>query len=202
MRPRKCRKLPGHGTGKAISGASVRKISWIIGLLLLALPSLSWAKGPDFKAGSLARITELYVMVWDLEDDVQADGLSVATIRTEVEQMLGRAGITVVTTRDYAYAMHTGNELPPSLVVDVHTMKMSATVYVANVELEVWEAATLASDPGVGIPQATTWRAPAVLSRVPRDQTADIYATIRDLTGKFLDDYWAAKLKEVAASPE
>lgn len=178
----------------------MKHIGWAAMFLgLFSAPAA--ARGPDYTVGTLARITQLYVMVWDLEEDVQADGLSVDTIRSDVEQMLSRAGIGIVTTREYAVAMHRGQTLPPSLVVDVHTMKTAAGHYVANVELEIWEAAVLAEHPGVGIPQATTWRAPAVLTSVPRERIAEIYSAVRDQAGRFLDDYWAAKLEEVAASP-
>jgi hypothetical protein len=178
----------------------VKHIGWAVMFLgLFSSPAV--ARGPDYTVGTLARITQLYVMVWDLEADVEADGLSVATIRSDVEQMLSRAGIGIVTTRDYAVAMHRGQTLPPSLVVDVHTMRMATGQYVANIELEIWEAAVLAEHPGVGIPQATTWRAPAVLTSVPTERISDIYTAVRDQTGRFLDDYWAAKLEQVAAPP-
>jgi hypothetical protein len=154
------------------------------------------AKGPDFSGGALTGISQLYVMVWDLESDVQADGLSVTTLRGDVEQLLSRAGIEVVPTRDYAYALHKGEELPPSLVVDIHTMKISEDTYVANIELEVWASATLADNPGIGVSHATTWRAPAILSTVRRDHLAEINESVKRMVGKFLDEYWSVRLQE------
>jgi hypothetical protein len=132
-------------------------------------------------------------MVWDLEEDIARDGLSIAKLRTDVEQMLTRAGIRVVSTRDYAYALHKGKDLPPSLVVDVHTMKVSDQTYVANVELEVWASATLSSHPEIGVSQATLWRAPAVLCTVTKEKVSDVGQNVTNLVGKFLDDYWAAR---------
>ena len=87
---------------------------WLVGVVGCMLPPSAGAKGPDFSGGALLGVSRIYVMVWDLESDVQADGLSASTLRGDIEQLLDRAGIEVVPTRDYAYALHKGKELPPS----------------------------------------------------------------------------------------
>jgi hypothetical protein len=165
-------------------------------LLALLFPAPGAAKGPDLSQSALTGLTEVYVMVWDLDPGVQEDGLDAGSIRGRIVPMLERAGLRILETREYAYALHSGSALPPALVVDVHALRSSDAAYVVNIELELWESALKLADPDVGIAQATTWRAPSLLMTIGRDKISVILEHIQEMVDRFLNEYWTANFPE------
>jgi hypothetical protein len=168
--------------------------------IALLLPATAAGKGPDLSQSALAGLTEVYVMVWDLDPGVQEDGLDPASIRGRIVPMLERAGLRILETSEYAYALHSGSPLPPALVIDVHALRSSEGAYVVNIELELWETALKVADPGVGIAQATTWRAPSLLMTIGKDKISAILDRIQEMVDRFLNDYWTANFSERLAA--
>jgi hypothetical protein len=161
-------------------------------LLLLATTIASPAAGQSDDAitrKTLAGLKGIYILVEDVDDDVQRDGLSREQIRTDVELRLRQAGLDVLS--ELQYAAETGF---PYLYVNVQTLKSSLGPYVYRLEVELKQSVTPIRNPSATL-LAPTWAARAKLGIVGVDNVRSLRDDIRDMVDQFINAYLAANPK-------
>jgi hypothetical protein len=103
-------------------------LTWILVGWLMALPAAATAADSQIERASLTGLTTISVVVEDLAPIAQKNGITTATLQTDVERRLRQAGISVTPDADaYLYVHVTvadpGPSLPLPYVVDVSLMQ-------------------------------------------------------------------------------
>src|SRR2546427_13051688 len=91
---------------------------------------------------TLAGLTGVYVLVENIPDEVQRDGLDTTQIRTDVELKLRQAGITVLTQQEWR-----STAAAPVLYVNVQVIKNPANLYAYSADVELRQRVTLVHNP-------------------------------------------------------
>ena len=138
---------------------------------------------------TLAGLTGVYVLVEQISDEAQRDGLDTTQIRTDVELKLRQAGITVLTRQEWL-----STAAAPYLYVNVQVLKNPAKFYVFSANVELGQRATLVHDPSMSV-LATTWSATGTIGTVGSQKVGSVREDVRDLTDQFINAYLAANPK-------
>jgi hypothetical protein len=133
---------------------------------------------------TLAKMTAVSLLVEEIGEEAQRDGLSDRDIQSDVERALRKAGIGVLSedesTRD-----------TPMFYVAVLTDKNSDGVYGFAVFVRVLQRVRLARDTSVAV-FATTWEALPTVGTVGARYVDRLRAEVLDSTSEFINAYRAA----------
>ena len=161
-------------------------------LALLSASVLSPLVGQGHDEASratLVGLTGVYVLVENIPDEAQRDGLDTTQIRTDVELKLRQAGITVLTRQEWL-----STAAAPYLYVNVQAIKSRANVYAFSANVELLQRVTLVRNPAMSIP-ATTWSATGIIGGVGSQKVGSVREHVRDRTDQFINAYLAANPK-------
>ena len=161
-------------------------------LALLSASVLSPLVGQGHDEASratLVGLTGVYVLVENIPDEAQRDGLDTTQIRTDVELKLRQAGITVLTQQEGL-----STAAAPYLYVNVQVLKNPAKFYAFSADVELRQRVTLVHDPSMSV-LATTWSATGTIGTVGSQKLASVREVVRDLTDQFINAYLAANPK-------
>ncbi len=155
-------------------------------LLLSSVPGASVVAQIDAEGSrkTLARIAALSVLVEEIDEEAQRDGLSDADIQSDVERALRKAGLKVLGE----------DEAPretPVLYVLVLTNKGSTGLYGFAVSLRVMQWVRLVRDTSVAT-LATTWEAMPTIGTVGGEHVERLRAEVLDSVSGFLIAYRVA----------
>ncbi len=140
---------------------------------------------------TLAGLHGIWVVVEDLNQQAQQDGLDENQIHTDVELKLRQAGITVLTKEEWSATHPAGL---PYLYVNVQAFKQREGLYAFNVIVELDQSVRLVRNPSVRASVAT-WRATPVLGTTGERDLGSVRERVRDLTDQFINAYLAANPK-------
>jgi hypothetical protein len=138
---------------------------------------------------TLKGLRVLKVVVENLPEYAERDGLVRDTVQTDVELKLRQAGITVssdASVRSQA-----------TVYVNVNPLKLSGPssgLYAYSVSLELTQPVRLIRDPGVWA-VASTWKARGSVGTVGGGNLSRIRDSVRDATDEFINDYLAVNPK-------
>jgi hypothetical protein len=135
---------------------------------------------------TLAGLVRLNVQVEPINADAERAGLQRADLRTEVEALLGAAGLEVVGDATL-FATAAG---APFLHVDVMTLPLDRS-YVYSARVELWETVRLVREPETRTP-AVTWSCPQVVGTVTRDNVDEVGRVVRAIVERFVAEWRAA----------
>ena len=155
----------------------------IIGLLL------TWTSagygGHEFEIDSLKGLDGVIVLIEDLKQETERDGLTKRHLQTDVERRLRQAGIPVLKDADpYLY-----------LYVNVQDFKVENDHYIFNIEVALKQMVWLARDISI-FTVGATWETNH-LGIIPTDKMPEaIGGKVADLVDEFINDYLTANAIE------
>jgi len=156
--------------------------------------TLLFAAGPpvqadaEFDRQSLVGLKGVYILIEDINPEVERDGLSRVTRQTDVDLKLRQAGITVY-TREQSFSVPGS----PYLYLAVNILKTRSGLYAYAVALRLAQSVTLSRAPHVTVTGAT-WHSGAV-GVVGGANLSQIRDAVRDVVDQFLNAYLAANPK-------
>ncbi len=162
-------------------------------VVLLSATLASSAVGQDDEQArkTLTGLSGVYVIVEQLPDEAQHDGLREDQVQTDVELRLRQAGITIL-TREQSFATAGA----PYLYVNVQVLKNPAKFYAFSVNVELRQGVTLIRDPSIRVLAVATWSAPGVIGTVGSQKLeSQVRDDVRDFTDRFINAYLAANPK-------
>jgi len=134
---------------------------------------------------TLAGLKGVSIVVEDVNPDVEKDGLTAATLHTDMEQELRQAGIAVLTENQAARAPGA-----PHLYLKLSAMKHGAGFYAFHIQLGVRQRVILLrASRGIGF--ATTWSATDVLGTVAWANLPSIRDDVMTKVDQFVKAYLA-----------
>src|SRR6266581_8572807 len=105
----------------------------VLALLSATVVSRLVGQGDDENARkTLAGLTRIYVLIENIPDEAQHDGLDTTQIRTDVELKLRQAGITVLMRQEWL-----STAAAPYLYVNVQVFKNPAKFYAYSAKVEL-----------------------------------------------------------------
>jgi|ERR1041385_4021742 hypothetical protein len=138
---------------------------------------------------TLVGLPGVYVLVENVDDDAQRDGLDTLQVRTDVEVKLRQAGIRVLSREEWLSTAGV-----PNLYVNIQTAKNQQNVYAFSVRIELSQGVTLVRQPSPRL-LVTTWSTPGVIGTVGSKKLASLRDNVRDQTDQFINAYLAANPK-------
>jgi len=129
------------------------------------------------------------VVVEQIADDAQGDGLDTLQVRTDVEVKLRQAGIRVLSKEEW---LSTAGR--PYLYVNIQTVKNKQSVYAFSARVELRQSVTLVRQPSLR-QLLTTWSTPGYIGTAGSQKLATLRDDVRDLTDQFINAYLAANPK-------
>jgi len=152
----------------------------------------SWMKEPWAPLRGLGGAS---VIVEDMSEDAERDGLTRDVIQTDVELRLRKSGIPVLRGEE-------AEKMPnwPSLHVNVFTLKnekLGFYAYHLSAQLREWVFLARGRGPGENrVNRATTWYAQAFIGTVAATDLRGIRENIADMVDNFINAYLAANPKK------
>jgi hypothetical protein len=130
------------------------------------------------------------VVVAEISDEAQRDGLREDQIRTDVELRLRLAGVTVITQQESL-----SEPGVPFVYVYIHTRKNTDGRYAYSARISAHQMVRLTRNPSV-TSMGSTWATPPALGTVGADRLSSVRDhVLRDLTDQFINAYLAANPK-------
>ena len=155
-----------------------------LGILLLVVligTSVSLAKTPEKqRAETLRDLPGVSFVVEDLYADVEADGLSAARLRNDVEFALRRAGIRLLTESEWS-----ATPGRPFLYIRVSTVKVGGR-YAFHLSMELFQHVRLERYRDIAPVQAPTWEAKEEIGVIEAAQVRDIGSYVTDQLEEFI----------------
>lgn len=158
-------------------------------LLSTAIPSRLSGQDDQFSRKTLVGLKGVYVLVEQIGDQAQRDGLSRDQVQTDVELRLRQAGVRVLSQEDALTTL--GGAY---LYIVVHAFKNPGGLYAFNVTVELKQRVTLARDSTITA-VAATWSPEPILGTVGPEHLGTVRDAIRDLADQFVNAYLAANPK-------
>jgi len=155
-------------------------------LLLLALTwfAASQVVADEFDRESLKGLRTVRVVVERIEPAAERQGLSSASVQTDVELKLRQAGIAVESSaRAWIYV--NVNVLVPS-------QQYAPLAYC--VQLDLHQSAALTRNPQIVV-TAVTWQGTGAVGIVPVGQLSRVRESVRDMVEQFINDWLAVNGK-------
>ena len=165
----------------------IMRVFGIGAAVFLISPSLG--DSADVVQEGLSGLPGVLLFVGDIKPDAEQDGLSKATIYTDVEQQLRVAGIRILTHEEWS-------KLPgrPTLSIEVVTQKARGIpLYIYGVEVSLKEQVT-ALRSGRSL-VASTWESDVIGNVSEANFAESVRDNIRDEVDKFINAFRAANPK-------
>ena len=157
-------------------------------MFLKTVPLAGQVDSPNSRK-TLTGLTQFFVLVENLAEDAEHDGLSRTQIQTDVELRLRQAGIPVV---DSSRAWDAGY---PYLYVSVQTHKSQrGASYAWVLEVHLTQSVALVRNPSI-ISLAPTWGT-GQFGSVGVDKLPSLRDNIRDLVDRFINAFLAENPKK------
>ncbi len=163
---------------------------WMALLALVSvLVSLALADDPAERA-TLAGLAGVRVVVDDVEDDVEDEGLTQSALQRDVELKLQQAGIRVLTEAEWRAAPG-----KPTLELEINTLKPQTKTYLFSITLDLAQEVRLERDTNLSS-HASTWSATprlgaALAAHLPRA----VRRHVQEMVDQFVNAYLAANPK-------
>jgi hypothetical protein len=173
----------------------------LIGLLFMGRPTLSEPQkntpAPNAILSDDAKVLKglkrVVVLVESLDKDVEAAGLKVENIQTDVELKLRQSGILVFPSKFVGILLHDGS---PMLDVHVGMLKMkNAPAYAYFISLDLYQEVRLTHCKPPITDHAIIWRR-RVIGVSSIEQVSRIREDVKDLVDEFCNDYLKANPKK------
>jgi hypothetical protein len=164
---------------------------WLVGFtLLMALASPVSAADIQFERKTLAGLTEVGVIVEQIDPAMEKAGLKRFLLQTDVELRLRQAGIRVLTTAEL--------EAPGSafllLSVGGTASRQLPKVFALCIRLALAQGVMLIRRPSV-TSVGSTWYMDAQAVSVDTDYVPAVRESVRDMVDQFINAYLAANPK-------
>jgi biotin operon repressor len=151
-------------------------------LALLNIAPLSLAGQYSIQQESLRDLKGVYISVESLAPEIQKDGLTEDRIQKDVELMLRKAGIKILSKKEWFDA-----EGSPCLYVNAHVLKLRATrEYIYSVTISLKQTVYPARKP-VEIAGAATWTIGGIIGITP--DLDKIRASVKTQVEEFIKAY-------------
>jgi len=162
--------------------------SGVIVALLLNTTSSSLAGQYTVQQESLRDLKGVYISVENLSAGIQKDGLTKDRIRKDVELMLRKAGIYILSKKEWF-----DTEGSPFLYVNAHVLKLPATSeYIYSINISFKQTVYPARKP-VEITGAATWTTGGIVGITP--DLDKIRASVKAQVEEFIKAYLAVNPK-------
>jgi hypothetical protein len=140
---------------------------------------------PSLDLAALRGVEHVCIIVRDIPDEAEANGLAEKQVYFEVAIRLSRAGVDVV-PRDRL------EEWPDTalLYVSVNLLDLDGLSYVYNLGVSLTQAVTLVRDPAVAV-NASSWKIEE-LGRVPIAESWRLLESVGEKIDVFVSEYQAA----------
>jgi hypothetical protein len=162
----------------------------LVGLVLLA-SSLTQGADSARERGTLQGLTGVRVVVAPLTPEIERHGLTKRQLQTEVERLLHKAGMRVLTEQEQGATPEW-----PSLAITVTTASHAQlpTVYALSMLMAVHQNTLLERDLSIAAYQAATWSVIAI-DLVDREQLGTARERLAQLVDRFITAYLAVHPK-------
>lgn len=154
-------------------------------LVVFASNAVAQSSSENVQKQSLKNIPGFSVLVENLPPELENSVLNRASIQTDVELRLRRAGITV---RDRAENTSAGF---PYLYINVNIKEADSGLYALSIDVELRQNVIPVSNTDMVLP-TSTWTE-SVLATVGSNNLRQIRAVILDYVDRFINDYLAAR---------
>ena len=162
--------------------------SAVIIALLLSTTSISSAGQYTLQQESLRDLKGVYISVESLAPEIQKDGLTKDRIGKDVELMLRKDGINILSKKEWF-----DTEGSPCLYVNAHVLKLPATrEYIYSVNISFKQTVYPARKP-VEITGAATWTTGGIIGITP--DLDKIRASVKTQIEEFIKAYLAVNPK-------
>ncbi len=163
---------------------------WMAPLALVSvLVSLALADDPSERA-TLAGLTGVRVVVGEVEDDAEEEGLTQSALQRDVELKLQQAGVRALTEAEWRAAPG-----KPALTLEVSTVKIQPMTYLFSITLDLEQEVRLARDANVSS-HAATWSATPRLGTVAAAHLSRaVRKDVQEMVDQFINAYLAANRK-------
>ncbi len=160
--------------------------AWMIAELFA---SVLIATDTERDRATLKGLEGVHVIVEELKDDAERDGLTKSAIRTDVESKLRQAGIRVL-------AENEGLSTPgsPVLYVNANTLKNDDGLYAYSIVVQLMQGVTLRRDSSIS-GRAVTWSNGGV-GTVGQNTLRKIREDVCDHVDQFINAYLSVNPKE------
>ena len=147
----------------------------------------------DLQNGSLKGLDEIFVTVSPIEKDVEENGLTADLLRQDVELRLRKAGIRILSEKDFK-----SNPLTPVLDIRAHFGRQKGTregLYAYHLYLALSQIVSLSRDPKITT-FTSTWDSKYKLGVVEKSNVRKIREPVADLADEFINAFLAANPKK------
>jgi hypothetical protein len=184
-------------------------------LLIVACPGFSAPQGEDAMVvhvtdpylgtlhargqNSLKGLTRLYLSVEPPSAEARQDGLSSSVIQTDVQPLLTKAGIHVLTDKEFLGRVKPGagvSHLPPSLDITINTAKRADGLYAYSIALALDQEVALVRVRNLPGTRAATWSTFGTVGMVQAEHLGQVREEVKKDIGYFLDDYRSVNPKK------
>ncbi len=164
----------------------LRPTSTIMAMLLLALAAQPTAAQNAVRS-TLTGLPGVRLVVDDIPLDAERDGLTTASLRIEVELLLGQAQIKMLD-------LETWNKTPgkPRLQVSLAAVKNQLGTYGYNLDVQLFQTIQLSRQSSITV-EAPTWEAPIMVHLANVTRLRDgLRQDVEDKIGAFVSAFLAA----------
>ncbi len=151
------------------------------------------AGNTESERATLRGLEGVDVVVEDIRNDAERDGLTKDAVQTDVELRLRQAGIRVLTREE---RLNTPGQ--PWLYVKVFTVTRSGGLCAYNsIDVEFWQSVRLDRDSSLfwGADQKK-WSTPRIVGTAEGGNLRDVRETLRDKVDQFINAYLSVNPKE------
>jgi hypothetical protein len=143
----------------------------------------------EYQRRSLKGIKAIYVVVENLPDEVEKDGLTIDQITTDVKLKVGMAGIKVVSLKEPIIILGS-----PYLYINLYGIMIpNVQIFSYNFEVSLKQIVSLVRNPNITF-STSTW-VYSKIGYVGADKIKQIRETIKDAVDIFINDYLAENPK-------
>jgi len=145
------------------------------------------ARDTELTRPTLKGLKGVYGLVESFDEDIVKDGLTVKTIKTDVELKLRLAGIPVLSLDEFVTTVGSAD-----LYVNASVLKYGQRGYIYSVEVAVLQGVSLLRSPGIKT-LAETWSV-NMFGTAP--DLKDVRESIKDQVDQFINAYLSVNPKQ------